>query len=52
LELVENYDSFLGLAFSIRIVEAVGAGAYLTASYYVAASEFPTKVATVQVLFD
>jgi hypothetical protein len=47
--MVDNYQTFIGLAFSIRIVEAVGAGAYLTASFYVAASEYPKNVATVQV---
>ncbi|OWA49848.1 putative MFS-type transporter SLC18B1 [Hypsibius exemplaris] len=48
LSIVQSYESFVALAFAIRIVEAVGAGAYLTASYYIAASEFPDHVATVQ----
>lgn len=44
-----NFAVFVTMAFCVRIVEAVGAGAYLTASLCIAAGEFPDQMATVLV---
>ncbi|RWS22414.1 MFS-type transporter SLC18B1-like protein [Leptotrombidium deliense] len=45
LDLVNGRIDFIILAFAIRIVEGIGAAAFLTASYTLMASEFPDKVA-------
>lgn len=37
---------FITLAFAIRIVEALGNAAFLTASFAIIAKEFPNNVAT------
>lgn len=37
---------FITLAFTIRIIEALGNAAFLTASFAIIAKEFPNNVAT------
>ncbi|XP_066159093.1 MFS-type transporter SLC18B1-like isoform X1 [Euwallacea fornicatus] len=46
LDKVEERLSFIILSFVIRIVEAMGNAAFLTASFAIIAKEFPDKVAT------
>lgn len=43
--------AFVTLAFVIRIIEALGNAAFLTASFAIIAKEFPDKVATMFVSF-
>ncbi|XP_055331259.1 MFS-type transporter SLC18B1-like [Paramacrobiotus metropolitanus] len=52
LSMVEDFHAFIALAFAIRIVEGVGAGAYLTASFCIAATEYPARMAFVQGLLE
>lgn len=55
LDRVPGHDAFITLAFVIRIIEALGNAAFLTASFTIIASEFPTSVgksfATLETLF-
>lgn len=37
---------FIATAFVIRIMEGVGAAAFMTASYVIMAAEFPDKIAS------
>ncbi|KAL1491150.1 hypothetical protein ABEB36_011790 [Hypothenemus hampei] len=46
LDKVEGHLPFIILSFVIRIVEAMGNAAFLTASFAIIAKEFPDKVAT------
>lgn len=46
LDKVEGHILFVTLAFAIRIVEALGNAAFLTASFAIIAKEFPNNVAT------
>lgn len=46
LHLVEGHYPFIILSFVIRIVEAMGNAAFLTASFAIIAMEFPDNVAT------
>ncbi|KAF4528886.1 hypothetical protein B566_EDAN017379 [Ephemera danica] len=46
LDHVEGHLPFIGLSFVIRIVEALGNAAFLTASFAIIAKEFPDSVAT------
>jgi MFS family permease len=46
LDKVDGHKTFIGLAFAIRIVEALGNAAFLTASFAIIAKEFPNNVAT------
>ncbi|CAG9576127.1 unnamed protein product [Danaus chrysippus] len=46
LDKVEGHILFVTLAFIIRIVEALGNAAFLTASFAIIAKEFPNNVAT------
>jgi MFS family permease len=46
LDRVPGHKTFIGLAFAIRIVEALGNAAFLTASFAIIAKEFPNNVAT------
>lgn len=46
LDKVPGHIPFVALAFSIRIVEAMGNAAFLTASFAIIATEFPNNVAT------
>lgn len=46
LDRVEGHTAFIALAFIIRIVEALGNAAFLTASFAIIAKEFPNNIAT------
>lgn len=46
LDRIPNHIPFIALAFVIRIVEALGNAAFLTASFAIIAKEFPNNVAT------
>lgn len=46
LDKVDGHVWFIGLSFLIRIVEALGNAAFLTASFAIIAKEFPDNVAT------
>lgn len=46
LDKVEGHYPFIILSFVIRIVEALGNAAFLTASFAIIAKEFPDNVAT------
>jgi hypothetical protein len=46
LDRVDDHYSFIALSFMIRIVEALGNAAFLTASFAIIAKEFPDNVAT------
>jgi hypothetical protein len=46
LDRIEGHYPFIGLSFLIRIVEALGNAAFLTASFAIIAKEFPDNVAT------
>lgn len=46
LDRVPGHDAFIALAFTIRIVEALGNAAFLTASFTIIATEFPNSVGT------
>ncbi|KAG4080250.1 hypothetical protein HA402_010742 [Bradysia odoriphaga] len=46
LDRVQEHTSFVALAFTIRIVEALGNAAFLTASFAIIAKEFPNNVGT------
>lgn len=46
LDKVNGHYPFIILSFVIRIVEAMGNGAFLTASFAIIAKEFPDNVAT------
>lgn len=46
LDRVEGHYPFIILSFTIRIIEAVGNAAFLTASFAIIAKEFPENVAT------
>lgn len=43
---MEDHVAFITLSFTIRIVEAMGNAAFLTASFAIIAKEFPNNVAT------
>lgn len=45
LDKVEGHIPFITLSFVIRIVEAMGNAAFLTASFAIIAKEFPDKIA-------
>ncbi|XP_038209175.1 MFS-type transporter SLC18B1-like [Zerene cesonia] len=46
LDKVDGHIPFVTLAFTIRIIEALGNAAFLTASFAIIAKEFPDNVAT------
>jgi hypothetical protein len=46
LDRVDEHYTFIVLSFLIRIVEALGNAAFLTASFAIIAKEFPDNVAT------
>jgi len=46
IDLVEGKDAFIGLSFTIRVVEALGNSAFLTAAFTIVAAEFPNSIAT------
>lgn len=46
LDKVNGHYPFIVLSFIIRIVEAMGNAAFLTASFAIIAKEFPNNVAT------
>lgn len=46
LDKVPGHYPFITLAFGIRIVEALGNAAFLTASFSIIAKEFPNNIAT------
>jgi len=46
LDRIPDHYTFIGLAFTIRIIEALGNAAFLTASFAIIAKEFPDNVAT------
>jgi MFS family permease len=43
---IEGRATFIGMAFFVRVVEALGNAAFLTASFAIIAQEFPDNVAT------
>lgn len=46
LDRVPGHTGFITLAFIIRIIEAMGNAAFLTASFAIIATEFPHSVGT------
>lgn len=46
LDKVNGHYPFIVLSFLIRIIEAMGNAAFLTASFAIIAKEFPDNVAT------
>lgn len=52
LDRIPSHTGFISAAFVIRIVEALGNAAFLTASFAIIAKEFPNNVATTFVSFD
>lgn len=46
LDKIEGRYPFISLSFVVRIVEAMGNAAFLTASFAIIAKEFPNNVAT------
>lgn len=46
LDKIDGHYSFISLSFVIRIIEAMGNAAFLTASFAIIAKEFPNNVAT------
>lgn len=44
--LIQGHNLFITLAFAIRIIEAVGNAAFLTASFAIIAKEFPDNIGT------
>lgn len=46
LDKVDGRYTFISLSFIIRIVEAMGNAAFLTASFAIIAKEFPDNVGT------
>ncbi|KAG6448008.1 MFS-type transporter SLC18B1 [Manduca sexta] len=46
LDKVDDHIAFIALSFTIRIIEAMGNAAFLTASFAIIAKEFPNNVAT------
>lgn len=46
LDRVEDHTMFITLAFTIRIIEALGNAAFLTSSFAIIAKEFPNSVGT------
>lgn len=46
LDKLENGTAFIGFSFVIRVIEAIGNSAFLTASFSIIAKEFPENVAT------
>lgn len=46
LDKIDSHYPFIILSFIIRIVEAMGNAAFLTASFAIIAMEFPDNVAT------
>lgn len=51
LDKVDGHVPFIVLSFLIRIVEALGNAAFLTASFAIIAKEFPDNVATTFVCY-
>lgn len=52
LDRVEGHYPFIILSFLIRIVEAMGNAAFLTASFAIIAKEFPDNIATTFVSYN
>ena len=46
LDRVTSAEDFISLSYMVRIVEALGNAAFLTASFALVAAEFPRSVAT------
>jgi len=46
LDRVELKEAFIGLSFTVRIVEGLGNAAFLTSAFTIVAAEFPQSVAT------
>ncbi|XP_014661896.1 PREDICTED: MFS-type transporter SLC18B1-like isoform X2 [Priapulus caudatus] len=46
VDMVPDGVDFVSLSIAIRVVEGLGAGAYITASFAIIANEFPERVAT------
>jgi len=46
LDMVDGTSAFIGLSFTIRIIEALGNAAFLTSAFTIVAAEFPDSVAT------
>ncbi|KAI1305388.1 MFS-type transporter SLC18B1 [Halotydeus destructor] len=44
--------TFISLAFGVRILEGIGAAAFMTSSYTLMAAEFPERVATIFALLE
>ena len=46
LDHINDTSTFIGLSFAVRIVEALGNAAFLTAAFAIIAAEFPDSIAT------
>ena len=46
LDHISDTSTFIGLCFAVRIVEAIGNAAFLTAAFAIIAAEFPDSIAT------
>lgn len=52
LDKIENGKIFLGLSFTLRIIEACGNAGFLTGSFSMIAKEFPQNVATMFAILE
>ena len=52
LDKIENGKLFLGLSFTLRIIEACGNAGFLTGSFSMIAKEFPDNVATMFAILE
>lgn len=46
MDRIDDRTTFVALSFVVRIVEALGDAAFVTASFAIIAAEFPDSVAT------
>ncbi|XP_057364679.1 MFS-type transporter SLC18B1-like [Daphnia carinata] len=46
LDKVNDTTAFIGLSFAVRVIEALGSAAFLTAAFAIVAAEFPNSIAT------
>merc|ERR1719295_2165327 len=52
LDKIDNGKIFLGLSFTLRIIEACGNAGFLTGSFSMIAKEFPVNVATMFAILE
>ncbi|XP_046442778.1 MFS-type transporter SLC18B1-like [Daphnia pulex] len=46
LDKIDDTTAFIGLSFAVRVIEALGSAAFLTAAFAIIAAEFPSSIAT------